>query len=107
MPEGEFSKLGKAMKNARKSRGFTQEQLSNVSSVSVRHIAKRMPIMISVRHIKRFPVLLLILLINLFSVPFWLTIIAPINHSQHSGTGMRSDNWTDFCNANFCFSKFV
>lgn len=40
MPEGEFSKLGNAMKNARKSRGFTQEQLSSVSSVSVRHIAK-------------------------------------------------------------------
>lgn len=40
MPEGEFSKLGDAMKNARKSRGFTQERLSNVSGVSVRHIAK-------------------------------------------------------------------
>lgn len=40
MPEGDFSKLGNAMRNARKSRGFTQERLSDVSGVSVRHMAK-------------------------------------------------------------------
>lgn len=40
MPEGDFSKLGNAMRKARKSRGFTQERLSDVSGVSVRHIAK-------------------------------------------------------------------
>ena len=40
MPEGDFTKLGNAMRNARKSRGFTQERLSDVSGVSVRHIAK-------------------------------------------------------------------
>lgn len=40
MPEGDFSKLGNAMRSARKSRGFTQERLSDVSGVSVRHIAK-------------------------------------------------------------------
>ena len=40
MPEDDFSKLGNAMRNARKSRGFTQERLSDVSGVSVRHIAK-------------------------------------------------------------------
>ncbi|KUE76723.1 hypothetical protein ASJ35_06855 [Ruthenibacterium lactatiformans] len=40
MPEIDLSKLGNAMRNARKSRGFTQERLSDVSGVSVRHIAK-------------------------------------------------------------------
>lgn len=40
MPEGDFTRLGNAMRNARKSRGFTQERLSDVSGVSVRHIAK-------------------------------------------------------------------
>ncbi len=40
MPEGDFSKLGNAMRSARKNRGFTQERLSDVSGVSVRHIAK-------------------------------------------------------------------
>lgn len=40
MPESDFTRLGNAMRNARKSRGFTQERLSDVSGVSVRHIAK-------------------------------------------------------------------
>lgn len=40
MPENDFSKLGNAVRNARKNRGFTQERLSDVSGVSVRHIAK-------------------------------------------------------------------
>lgn len=40
MPEGDFTRLGNAMRNARKSRGFTQERLSDTSGVSVRHIAK-------------------------------------------------------------------
>lgn len=40
MPEGDFTRLGNAMRSARKSRGFTQERLSDVSGVSVRHIAK-------------------------------------------------------------------
>ena len=40
MPESDFTRLGNAMRNARKSRGFTQERLSDVSGVSVRHIEK-------------------------------------------------------------------
>lgn len=40
MPENYLIRLGNAMRNARKSRGFTQERLSDVSGVSVRHIAK-------------------------------------------------------------------
>lgn len=40
MPEDDFTRLGNAMRKARKSRGFTQERLSDVSGVSVRHIAK-------------------------------------------------------------------
>lgn len=40
MLEDDLTRLGNAMRSARKSRGFTQERLSDVSDVSVRHIAK-------------------------------------------------------------------
>lgn len=40
MPEDILRRLGLRMKNARNERGFTQDQLSLISGISVRHIAK-------------------------------------------------------------------
>lgn len=40
MPEDIFARLGSKLKNARKSRGLTQEELSALSGVSTRHISK-------------------------------------------------------------------
>ena len=40
MPEDIFVRLGNKLKNARKSRGITQEELSALSGVSTRHISK-------------------------------------------------------------------
>lgn len=40
MPDRTLARLGSCMRRARKERGFTQEQLSDLSGVSVRHIAK-------------------------------------------------------------------
>ena len=40
MPEDIFARLGNKLKNARKSRGITREELSALSGVSTRHISK-------------------------------------------------------------------
>lgn len=40
MPDHTLAQLGGRMRKARKERGFTQEQLSDQSGISVRHIAK-------------------------------------------------------------------
>ena len=40
MPEDIFVRLGNKLKNVRKTRGLTQEELSALSGVSTRHISK-------------------------------------------------------------------
>ena len=40
MPEDIFARLGNKLKNVRKTRGLTQEELSALSGVSTRHISK-------------------------------------------------------------------
>lgn len=40
MPEEQFERLGAALVNARKARGFIQERLSDVAGVSVRYISR-------------------------------------------------------------------
>lgn len=40
MPDNQLKRLGAAVRNARKNRGFTQDRLADISGISVRYIGR-------------------------------------------------------------------